>query len=319
MHSDNVLNTIYMKVVGSAMSIVVARFLIGLADSIFDGVSGKYSKMKSFKSVKQLIVVVIYILTAVSVISIVAERSPSTLLTGIGASAAIMTLVFQDTIKGLVAGVQLSANKMLEPGDWVTVPKHNANGIVMDVNINTVKIRNWDNTITTIPPMTLMQDSFNNWKGMQMEKGRRMTPSVYIDMSTVRFLKAEELEAFREVEGLKGFFDKMDNGKLRLLEGELTNMTLFREYMTHFILNHRQICTPGEGVNIRAMVRYLEPTQYGLPVEVYCFSRNKKWEDFEEIRAGIVDQMIASMNRFGLRPYQVVSDGKARGEGQKGL
>ena len=305
--ADNVIYHAYIKIVYLAEVVCVAMFLATLIDGIFENVALKYPKSRSLQSIKQLVVMVVYFLMIIVFVAVVIGKSPQTLLAGIGASAAVMSLIFKETITSLVSGVQLSANKMLAPGDWIVAPKHNANGTVIEVNLNTVKIRNWDNSVTTIPPGTLMQDSFTNWKNMLESKGRRISRSVNIDMDAIRFVSAEELDKFAQEPSLANFVSSLGTAG-HPAKDEVTNLMLFREYMYRYLLRNSNINHPIEGTTIKVMVRYLQPTQFGMPVEVYCFSKNKKWEDFEQIQADITDFMIASMQRFGLRVYQVASD-----------
>ena len=171
---DNLLYIVYGRFVYLYMTLMWGRFVLAIIDSLFDFIAFKYPKVQSLKSIKQLSSYVIFILMVIIMISVIINKNPSTLLAGLGASAAIMSLVFKETIQSLVSGIQLSANNMVAVGDWIVVPKASANGVVIEMNLNTVKIRNWDNTITTVPPSTLLSDSFTNWKGMSESAGRSM-------------------------------------------------------------------------------------------------------------------------------------------------
>lgn len=306
MHTDNWLNTLYMKVVYLYMTFSVGRFILALLDSVFDLVSVKYPRVRSLKSLKQLLTYVIFILMVIVMVSIIIGRSPEVLLAGLGASAAIMSLVFKETIQSLVSGIQLSANNMLAVGDWIVVPKANANGVVVEMNLNTVKIRNWDNTITTVPPSTLLADAFTNWKGMSESAGRRLTRSICIDMASVRFLTDDEARRFETMPELCHFFQRRAEGA-EGSQDQLTNLTLFREYIYAYLIRNPQIQDPDNSTRMKVMVRYLQPTQYGLPVEMYCFSKTKVWEEHEAVISQLVDHMLASLAMFGLLPYQVAS------------
>ena len=288
------------------MTLMWGRFVLAVIDSLFDLVAAKYPKVQSLKSLKQLVTYIIFAMMVIIMISVVIDKSPSTLLTGLGASAAIMSLVFKETIQSLVSGVQLSANDMVAVGDWIVVPKASANGVVIEMNLNTVKIRNWDNTITTVPPSTLLSDSFTNWKGMSESAGRRLNRSVCIDMDTVRFITPEEEKHFEQMPELYYFFERRKNGE-EGLQDQLTNLTLYREYIFAYLMRNPQIQDPDDSIRMKLMVRYLQPTQYGLPMELYCFTKTKVWAEYEVIIMQLMDHTIAAMSMFGIRPYQVAS------------
>lgn len=313
MHTDNWLHVLYMRFVFLYMTLMWGRLVLALVDSVFTLVSAKYPKVESLKSIKQLITYVIFILMVIIMIAIIIDKSPTALLTGLGASAAIMSLVFKETIQSLVSGIQLSANNMVAVGDWIVVPKASANGVVIEMNLNTVKIRNWDNTITTVPPATLLSDAFTNWKGMSESAGRRLNRSVCIDMDTVRFVSPDEERHFAEMPELFYFFERRraDEGGY---QDPLTNLTLFREYMHAYLSRNPQILDPGSAERVQLMVRYLQPTQYGMPVELYCFTKTKVWAEHEAVISQLMDHMMAAMHEFGLRPYQVASSKAGQAE-----
>ena len=199
-------------------------------------------------------------------------------------------LVFQDTIKGLVAGIQLMANDMLRPGDWITMPKYGADGDVLEVTLTTVKVQNWDKTITTVPPYALVNDSFQNWRGMFDIGGRRVKRSINIDMNTVRFCTAEEMAKFREQPWMQGF---KETGK------EEVNLYIFRHYVEQYLLNH-----PEVSKDLIMTVRQLQPTPQGLPIELYFFSADTRWLKYEHLQAEVFDHVIAVLNTFGLKVFQ---------------
>lgn len=313
MHTDNWINAIYMKVVYVYMTVSIGRFLLAILDSVFDLVADKYPKARSLMSIKQLFTYVVFVLMVIVLIAVIIGKSPATLLTGLGASAAIMSLVFKETIQSLVSGIQLSANNMVAVGDWIVVPKAQANGIVSEMTLNTVKIRNWDNTITTVSPSTLLSDSFTNWKGMSESYGRRINRSICIDMDTVRFLSEEEERRFRNMPELFYYFQLRDAGN-DVANDRLTNLTLFREYMAAYLSQSPLVYNPEDATRIQLMVRYLQPTQYGLPVEIYCFSKTQVWSEYENVIAVITDHMIAASEMFGLQPYQVSSSSSNGGK-----
>jgi miniconductance mechanosensitive channel len=199
-------------------------------------------------------------------------------------------LVFQDTIKGLVAGIQLTANDMVRPGDWISMPKYGADGDVMEVSLTTVKVRNWDKTITTVPPYALVNDSFQNWRGMFDIGGRRVKRSIHIDMNTVRFCTEEELAHFKQQPWMEGF---EETGK------EEVNLYLFRHYLDYYLRHH-----PKVNQDMIMLVRQLQPTEHGMPIELYFFSANTAWVKYEALQAEVFDHVLATLHRFGLKVFQ---------------
>lgn len=230
-------------------------------------------------------------------ISILAGKSPARVLTAFGASAAILMLVFKDTILGFVAGIQLSANKMLKVGDWIISDKAHANGEVMEVKINTVKVRNWDNSITTVPTYTLVSDSFQNYQNMRDHGLRRVARSIFIDMNTIRFLSEEDIKVLR-TEGLLEGISAQKASKT-------VNLSLFRKYLERYLSDNREIEVRDSGNSaILLMVRQLQPTVNGLPIELYFFTTRTGWKDFETLQSEIFDHVYAVVGKFGLRIFQ---------------
>ena len=233
------------------------------------------------------------------------------LLTGLGASAAILMLVFKDSIMGFVSGIQLSANNMLKVGDWISMPKYGADGTVIEVTLNTVKVRNWDNTIITIPPYALVSDSFQNWQGMRDSGGRRVKRSINIDMRTVRFCTPEMLAKYRKIRLLKEYIDKTekvvehynkehDIDNSILVNGRRqTNLGVFRAYLTNYLKS-----LPDVNKELTCMVRQLQPTEQGIPLELYFFSSVKDWVPYEGIQADVFDHVLAIIPEFGLSVFQ---------------
>lgn len=226
-------------------------------------------------------------------LSILVSKSPVAILTALGASAAILMLVFKDTIMGLVASVQLTANKMVSKGDWIIVPGHGANGEVIDITLTTVKIRNWDNSITTVPPYSLVAESFQNYQAMRDSGARRVSRSVYLDITSVRFLSDSELEELR----LDGLAPALP-GKTAVP----VNLTLFRSYLEGWLESH-----PEVRKDLIYMVRQMEPTPSGLPLELYFFFGVTDWKRFEHLLSAVMDHVYASAPRFGLRLFQTPS------------
>lgn len=291
---------------------VFLRFIGVFLSAIYHVYSEKEQfRDKPLKGLLQTAHVFLFFIGGIIIISILMDKSPMVLLTGLGASAAILMLVFKDTIMGFVSGIQLSANNMLKVGDWISMPKYGADGTVIEVTLNTVKVRNWDNTITTIPPYLLVSDSFQNWQGMLQSGGRRIKRSINIDMQSVRFCTPEMLEKYRKIQLLKSYVEEteevlknyndtnqIDNSVL--VNGRRqTNLGVFRAYLTSYleslpVVNHELTC----------MVRQLQPTEKGIPLELYFFSSIKDWVAYEEIQADVFDHVLAIIPEFGLRVFQ---------------
>ncbi len=242
----------------------------------------------------KLIIVIIGVIISLSIIF---DKEPAKVLTGLGASAAVLMLVFQDTIKGFVAGVQLTLNNMLKKGDWIVCDKAGANGEVQQIKLTTVKVRNWDNSIVTIPPYTLFSDSFRNYENMREVGARRVARSIYIDINTIRFLRKEEIAALLEA----GF---ISDHELKHASEEV-NLSLFRKYLTRYLASHPDIIRKHPDNAIFLMVRELEPTSKGLPLELYFFTKITAWAAYERFQSDIFDYVYACVGRFGLRMYQM--------------
>lgn len=270
---------------------VVVMILCRLIGNLYQAFLHR-DRMKPYaiKGIFQMLRLVAIAMGVIIAISILIGKEPVVILTALGASAAVLMLVFKDTILGLVASVQLTANNMLHRGDWVVVEGHNANGEVEDVSLTTVKIRNWDNSISTIPPYALVSESFRNYQPMRDLGGRRVERSIYIDMNSVRFLSDEETARLAE----EGFIDIKEE-KSR----DLINLTLLRNYLEKWLSHH-----PDVNDEMLLMVRQMQPTQSGLPLQLYFFTRSTAWKDFERIQSDIFDHVYAVVNRFDLRIFQ---------------
>ena len=248
----------------------------------------KYYAIKGIFQMLKLIIIGIGVIIGVSILI---GRSPVTIITALGASAAILMLVFKDTILGLVASVQLTANNMLHRGDWIIADGHGANGEVIDVSLTTVKVRNWDNSVTTVPPYSLVSESFKNFEPMRLSGGRRVERAIYIDANTVRFCTADELAVLQNDGWLEGI-DIKDASKV-------VNLGLLRNYIEHYLAGHKDVHS-----DMLHMVRQLEPTPSGLPLQLYFFTRTTEWHAFENVQGDIFDHIYAVISRFGLRIYQ---------------
>lgn len=268
------------------------RIIVIFIENLFKAMSRrKRTRAYAVKGIFQMLKLIAIGLGIIIGISILIGKEPVAILTALGASAAILMLVFKDTILGLVASVQLTANKMLHKGDWIVAEKHGANGEVEDVSLTTVKVRNWDNSVSTIPPYALVSDSFRNYKPMQQSGGRRVERSIYIDVNSVRFCTETELTGLKE----RGWLEGMTVGHA----GRQINLTLLRRYLEKFIEEH-----PEVNKEMIHMVRQMEPTQSGLPLQLYFFIRRTAWKEFEHIQADIFDHVYAVITEFGLRAFQ---------------
>lgn len=242
--------------------------------------------------------IVAVFVAAIVIVAIVVNRSPLTLFAGLGATSAILMLVFKDTISGLVAGIRLTSNDMLQKGDWITVPKADINGVVQDITLTTVKVRNFDNTIITITPQTLVDDSFQNWKGMQQSDGRRVKRAVYFDFRSIRMADKALKLRLAEKRYLKA--EEMD--------GDVVNMTLFRRYTERWLKSRGDV-----NDDMTFMVRQLEATPTGLPIEFYFFLRQKEWKPYEDHLAEVMEHIYATIPDFGLKIYQRCADDTPKG------
>lgn len=249
-------------------------------------------KNRPMKGFVQVLQVLLFFIGGIVIIAVLVNKSPMTLFAGLGASAAVLMLVFKDSILGFVAGVQLSANDMLRIGDWIQLPNGVANGTVEEITLNTVKIRNWDETISTVPPYTLVNNSFQNWRGMQESGGRRVNKNIYLDMTTLKFCTPEDLDAIRKNVPLMADYQPA--------EGEVpTNSQLYRIYIERYLRS-----LPVVNQDMDLILSQKEPTTYGVPIQVYFFSRNKLWREYERIQSDIFDHLLAIVGKFDLKLYQ---------------
>ena len=270
-----------------------------------------YFKDKPIGSYVQLVNIMINVVAAILISATILNRDPLALLGALGALTAVLMLVFKDTILGLVASIQLSSHDMVRVGDWVSMPKYETDGDVLEITLNTVKIQNWDKTISTIPTYAFISGSFKNWRGMTDSRGRRIKRSINIDMTSIRFCKDEEIIQYKGVELLKDYIESIQkvisshndtnrHDKAYLLNGRnLTNIGLFREYAHQYLLANKNL-----RMDLTLMVRQLEPTENGLPIEIYCFSNNIEWTVYEGIQADIFDHLLSSISNFDLEIFQ---------------
>ena len=271
--------------------VVFMKLLCSIITAMYT-LSSEHDKMKnhSMKGFYQMLKLVVICIGTIVIISNLVGKNPGVILTGLGAGTAILMLVFQDTIKGFVAGIQLIANDMLRPGDWICAPKYGADGDVLEVTLTTVKVQNWDKTIVTVPPYALVNDSFQNWRGMFDHGGRRVKRSINIDMNTVRFCTKEEMESYRKQPWMEGF-EETGN--------EEVNLYIFRHYVDHYLRHH-----PKVNPEMTLLVRQLQPSAQGLPVELYFFSADTGWINYENIQAEVFEHVLAVLHTFGLKVFQ---------------
>jgi len=273
-----------------------------------------YAASRSIKGYIQLVMILVYFIAIIFIVAFIFKKSPLGLLTGLTAFAAVLLLVFKDPILGLVASIQLSANNMLKPGDWIEVPKHNANGTVVDISLTTVKVQNGDKTISTIPTYSLVTDSFLNWSGMEESDGRRIKRFINIDMKSVRFCDEKMLNKFQQFRLISSYViekqteiaehnknlgvvdDLIPNGRRQ------TNLGVFRKYLEVYLKDN-----PYINNDMTFLVRHLQPTEAGIPIEIYVFSKEKQLNEYEGIQADIFDHILAVIPEFELRVFQAPS------------
>ena len=285
-------------------------------DAFLNAVSSVYQLLDVAKEIPikafiQALKIVIYFLALILIISMLLGKTPLYLLSGLGALTAVFMLIFKDAILGFVAGIQLTANKMVTTGDWIEIPKYGADGNVIEVSLTTVKVQNWDLTITTLPTYALISESFKNWRGMQESGGRRIKRAIYIDMNTIQFCTEEIVENFSRIQAIHNY---METKKKELAEynaehqldetsivnrRRLTNIGTFRAYAVAYLKNHPQIHQ-----EMTFLVRQLAPGEHGLPIEIYVFCKDTVWANFEAIQSDIFDHLLAAVPEFGLRVFQ---------------
>ena len=330
-HLDGTVATVVGNVAVAFMAIQVARALTAMLDAVLllqqakgqDGSQAAIQKARSIKSYVQLAKLVLMMAGAIVAVASLLDRSPMIVLSGLGAMSAMLMLVFKDTILSFTAGVLLSSNDMLRLGDWIEMPQVGADGDVVDIALHTVKVQNWDKTITTIPTWRLMSESYKNWRGMSESGGRRIKRTLRLDASSVRFLDEEEMTYFSRIGLLQSYMDakmvavRQANAQARAGLGEraellanqrrLTNIGTFRAYVEAYLR-----ANPGVHQGMTLMVRSLEPTPEGVPLELYCFTATTAWVAYESVQGDIFDHLLAILPEFGLRLYQSPSGNDLR-------
>ncbi|MCI5071552.1 mechanosensitive ion channel family protein [bacterium] len=293
-----------------AYFVIVSCLVVFSLISVFEQIAHKLDALqnKPIKSVAQALKVVVVFISIILILSLLLGKSPLIFLSGLGAMTAVLLLVFKDTILGLVASIQLSSLDMVRKGDWIEMPKYGADGDVTDVSLTTIRVQNWDKTITTIPAYALISDSFKNWRGMQESKGRRIKRSILIDISSIHFLSQQDIEKLKNIAVLKDYLERKEQElggferstqEQNINNRQLTNIGTFRAYIIAYLKTH-----PDVNQNMTFLVRQLQPSSKGLPLEVYIFSSQTDWIVYENIQSDIFDHLLACISTFGLRAFQ---------------
>jgi len=299
------LSKLYLIGIGVYLTNALLNSLLGIYNTT------QFAITRPIKGYIQLIKIFIYGMAIILMIAYLFKKDPWDLVIGLGTMAAVLILIFKDTILGFVASIQLSANNMVKLGDWVTVPNHNADGTVIDITLNTVKVQNWDKTIATIPTYALVSESFSNWKGMEESGGRRIKRSVLIDVNTIRFCDVEMLERFEKFDLIKDYVIEKEkelrvhNQQKNVKDDDFisgrhqTNVGIFRKYLEVYLKQH-----PKVHQKMTFLVRQLQPSGKGLPIEIYVFSKDQEWAKYEAVQADIFDHVFAVVPEFELRVFQ---------------
>lgn len=316
------LVTVVRNVANGYMILTVALSignLLSAVGDIYERLDPQRARNKPIKGYLQLVKIIGFIVVGILVIAVLIDRSPLLLLSGLGAMTAVLMLVFKDTILSFVASVQLSSHDMLRVGDWLEMPALNADGDVIDIALHTVKVQNWDRTITSIPTWRLINESFKNWRGMSESGGRRIKRALYLDQTSVRFLDEDEIAEFRRFALIDEYLERkrveLEEYNRTLLEAgrdpvntrRVTNLGTFRAYVAAYLSNH-----PRVHKELTQMVRQLDPGPEGLPLEVYCFTATTAWVEYESIQADIFDHLYAILPEFDLRVFQAPSGADLR-------
>ncbi|MFA5479960.1 MAG: mechanosensitive ion channel family protein [Candidatus Muiribacteriota bacterium] len=314
------LSTFFQNVFFAYILAIAAKFISSIAnvgEKIYN--STPVSRTRPIKVYIQVFKVFLYSIAILTIIAILLNKPVLGLLSGIGAMSAILMLVFKDSILGLAASFQLSANNMVNIGDWIEMPKYGADGDVIEITLQTIKVKNWDNTITTIPIYAMVSDSFKNWRGMSESGGRRIKRAINIDMTSIKFATPEAIEKFSKMHYLKDYitakkeeidkYNKDNNiDTSSSVNGRrITNIGTFRAYIKNYLA-----ANPHIHKNLISMVRQLPPTEQGLPIEIYCFTNDTAWVNYEAIQADIFDHLLSVIEEFDLRVYQLPSGADIR-------
>ena len=298
LHSDLLADSGLHDILGRLNMVYITIIAVLIFNSILTALLSAYEKSEKsryhpMKGLVQGLQVVSFFVGGIVMVGILINRSPKSLLTGLGASAAVLMLVFKDSILGFVAGVQLSRNNMIRIGDWIQMPDGSANGTVEEITLNTVKVRNWDNSLTMIPPYTLVSVPFKNWRGMTESDGRRVDKMISLDITSLEMLSS------KAVDDIRGSIPLMADYELSPDEPP-TNSKLYRIYIERYLRAH-----PLVAQNLDLIVAQREPSEFGLPIEVYFFLTDKVWNEYERIQSDIFDHLLSMASEFGLKLYQL--------------
>ena len=308
--TDNlIISSSFLDLIITIISIFIfARIIDALLSSINDTYSKKYKRMP-LKSYIQIVKIFVFIFAVLLAISVLSGRSPWVLLGSLGAISAVLLLIFRDTILSFMANLQISSNNLIQLNDWVEAPAFGADGDVIEIALHTIKVQNWDKTITVIPTHKLIDESFKNWRGMQDSGGRRIKRAINIDMSSIKFCDESMIKKYMQIELLSDYLKgkindigKSKKGKsinVALNSRQLTNVGTFREYIKAYLRNHAKV-----NHDMTFLIRQLRPTENGLPLEIYVFSNDNEWVNYENIQADIFDHLLASVSYFDLRVFQ---------------
>lgn len=305
-----------MSIINRGASVYLLIAVVLIVNALLDAVDDIYrfypiSKVRPIKGLLQVVKIVFYIIIGIVTVGTLMNQNPLILLGGIGAVAAVFSFVFKDSILGFIAGIQLTSNDMLRIGDWIEMPKYGADGDVIDITLNIVKVQNFDKTIVTIPAYALVSDSFKNWRGMIEFGGRRIKRAIYIDVNSICFCTPEMIEKFKKINYLKDYVEnkvkELDTynksisieENLKINGKHMTNIGTFRAYIQHYLNNHPQLHK-----QMTYMVRQLPPGETGLPIEIYAFTGTTKWDEYEGIQADIFDHILSIADEFELRIFQ---------------
>lgn len=306
----------YAGVLQQILTALIVLILALVLGSLISSINRIYEHLEigkkiPLKSYLQILKIVLYSLSGIAIISILLGKSPWGLLSGIGAMTAVIMLIFRDTILSFVASIQISSSDLLQVGDWIEAPAFSADGDVIDIALHHIKIQNWDKTISTIPTYKLIDSSFKNWRGMSTSGGRRVKRSIHIDLSSIQFCTPEMLDRFKSYQLISDYLKKklqeVDKSNIenqidisQLINGRrLTNIGTFRVYVKNYLQNH-----PGVHKEMTLLVRQLQPTEYGLPIELYFFTNDIAWANYEEIQSNIFDHILSAVPEFDLKVFQ---------------
>lgn len=291
------------RITSAAIVLVAALFfsrLVAVLQALYERTDA--AQERPIKGLFQILAIAIYIVALILMAAVLMGKSPVLILSGLGAMTAVLMLIFKDAILGFVASLQMSLNNSIRVGDWISVPQYGADGEVADVSLYALKVRNWDNTVTSIPTQKFLDESFTNWRGMKESGARRVSRSVPIDLNSVRFLASEEAEAIRADERVAPFLAGP------LPAGPVTNLTLLRRMFMNYLRSR-----PGIRQDLTLMVRTLDPSHTGAPLQIYCFAATTVWEDYEAIQGELIEYLTALTPLFGLRIIQIRTDGRTPG------